>query len=80
MACRKKTKTQLWRKHIKSSQKLSDKWKKGGDYGKYMQDITYFCGLSGVRISLLETLSCARQLYFVWRTLLHFKYALKKVQ
>lgn len=65
---RKKQKEHCFRKNIKSSQKFCDKWKKRGDYGKHMQDVTYFCGLSGVRISLLDTLLCAWQLYFVQRT------------
>lgn len=57
---------------------LGDEWKKGGDYGKYMQDVTYFCSLSGVRITLLDTLLCAWQLYFVWRrTSLHCKCGIK---
>lgn len=45
---------------------LRDEWCRGGgwgDYGKYMQDVTYFCGLSGVRRTLLDTLLCVWQLY-----------------
>lgn len=45
-------------KNIKSSQKLPWRWmeKKRGDYGKHMQDVTYFCGFSGVGITLLHIL------------------------